>query len=274
MVGESFGKILHVPKHFEEDQDLPVVRVGVLVGVSSRINEVVALRWRLRTFRVWVEEDLEDWIPDCLKRAVDPVSPMAPSAASSTIDSMQVSGVGEKVEGQPLAGGGVAEESPVFNVHIPQTSAPSLHADGDVGGAEFHVETEMESSIMGGVCLESVGVGPEIAGGFKARSGPKSRGGQIEDLSWSQSCRSPISSPRESRRFLQELIGLGKGPRTLLRTKSPASVLWVLLPDLMLHWILTSELSHRTIWRAIRPLGWVGLKKLLIGIMGVLQRRN
>ncbi|MFS7960534.1 putative RNA recognition motif domain, nucleotide-binding alpha-beta plait domain superfamily [Helianthus anomalus] len=30
MIGEAFGKIVHVPKLFEEDQDLSIVRVGVL----------------------------------------------------------------------------------------------------------------------------------------------------------------------------------------------------------------------------------------------------
>ncbi|KAM0012907.1 hypothetical protein Hdeb2414_s0047g00748901 [Helianthus debilis subsp. tardiflorus] len=33
-VGEVFGKVLHVPKEFEEDQDLSVVRVGVLIVQS------------------------------------------------------------------------------------------------------------------------------------------------------------------------------------------------------------------------------------------------
>ncbi|KAJ0683399.1 hypothetical protein HanPI659440_Chr16g0657871 [Helianthus annuus] len=77
-VGDMFGKVLFVLKSFEEDRDLSIVRVGVLVGVSSRINYEVVLKWKDRSFRILVEEDLEDWIPDCLGRDPDSESGTVP----------------------------------------------------------------------------------------------------------------------------------------------------------------------------------------------------
>ncbi|KAJ0579698.1 putative RNA recognition motif domain, nucleotide-binding alpha-beta plait domain superfamily [Helianthus annuus] len=71
-VGELFGKILHVPKGLEEDQDLSVCRVGVLVGEVERINKGVSVRWKNRTYKIRVEEDLNDWIPDSLGSGVSP----------------------------------------------------------------------------------------------------------------------------------------------------------------------------------------------------------
>ncbi|KAJ0753972.1 hypothetical protein HanPI659440_Chr09g0341801 [Helianthus annuus] len=50
-VGECFGKILHVPKYIEEEQDLLVCRVGILAGEANRIKEEVSLKWKNRTFR-------------------------------------------------------------------------------------------------------------------------------------------------------------------------------------------------------------------------------
>ncbi|KAJ0816458.1 putative RNA recognition motif domain, nucleotide-binding alpha-beta plait domain superfamily [Helianthus annuus] len=62
-VGELFGKVLHVPKMVEEDLDLSVCRVAVLVGDAGRINDVVSLRWNKKSYRIWVEEELEVWVP-------------------------------------------------------------------------------------------------------------------------------------------------------------------------------------------------------------------
>ncbi|KAF5778507.1 hypothetical protein HanXRQr2_Chr12g0548331 [Helianthus annuus] len=60
LIGELYGKVLHVPKGPEEDQDLSMARVGVLAGEAYRIKEVVSLKWKDRSFRIWVEEELED----------------------------------------------------------------------------------------------------------------------------------------------------------------------------------------------------------------------
>ncbi|KAJ0579889.1 putative RNA recognition motif domain, nucleotide-binding alpha-beta plait domain superfamily [Helianthus annuus] len=67
MIGESFGKFLHVQKSFCEEKDLSVVRVGVLVGDVERVKEFVSIKWKNRSFRIWVEEELDVWVPDCLK---------------------------------------------------------------------------------------------------------------------------------------------------------------------------------------------------------------
>ncbi|KAJ0691752.1 putative RNA recognition motif domain, nucleotide-binding alpha-beta plait domain superfamily [Helianthus annuus] len=66
-VGELFGKVLFVPKDTDVDLDLSVVKIGVLVGEAKRCYETVSLRWKNKVFRVWVEEDLDDWVPDCVE---------------------------------------------------------------------------------------------------------------------------------------------------------------------------------------------------------------
>ncbi|KAF5763192.1 hypothetical protein HanXRQr2_Chr15g0677431 [Helianthus annuus] len=83
LVGKEFGKVLHVQKSFGEEKDLSVVRVGVLAGDVERIKEFVSIRWKDRSYRIWVEEELDIWVPDCLgdKGDVSPTdsSPMASS---------------------------------------------------------------------------------------------------------------------------------------------------------------------------------------------------
>ncbi|KAF5795447.1 hypothetical protein HanRHA438_Chr08g0351221 [Helianthus annuus] len=83
MIGDLFGKVLHVPKSLEEDLDLSVNRLGVLAGEAQRIKENVKIKWKNRSYRVWVEEEQDEWIPDCLGFAeVD--SPVGSSSLMSS----------------------------------------------------------------------------------------------------------------------------------------------------------------------------------------------
>ncbi|KAM0007637.1 hypothetical protein Hdeb2414_s0027g00689341 [Helianthus debilis subsp. tardiflorus] len=102
-VGELFGKVLHVPKGVEEDQDLSVCRVGVLLGEAIRVIEGVSISWKDKLFRIWVEEDPEDWTPDWFGVAGSP----------------------ELVEGSPMV------SSPVININRFETwgNEESLHGD-------------------------------------------------------------------------------------------------------------------------------------------------
>ncbi|KAM0007560.1 hypothetical protein Hdeb2414_s0138g00810031 [Helianthus debilis subsp. tardiflorus] len=139
-VGDKFGKVLFVPKSFEEDRDLSIVRVGVLVGTSSRINDVVVLKWKDRSFRILVEEDLEDWIPDCLGR--DPDSEDGLSSESSPTDGMQVSGSGEFEEGQGSGNEGVAEKTPGVVDSNPHAAQPPVHGEKVTCGVYNNEERE------------------------------------------------------------------------------------------------------------------------------------
>ncbi|KAI3777212.1 hypothetical protein L1987_47009 [Smallanthus sonchifolius] len=61
-----FGKVIHVSQLSTLDSDLSVNSVGILVDSGSKIDDTVTLNWKEKKFRVWVTEELDDWIPDCL----------------------------------------------------------------------------------------------------------------------------------------------------------------------------------------------------------------
>ncbi|KAM0042189.1 hypothetical protein Hdeb2414_s0011g00375181 [Helianthus debilis subsp. tardiflorus] len=61
-----FGSVVKPPQIGEADGDLSMVSVGVLVGEGNRISEELVVAWQDKRYRVWVSEDLGDWIPDCL----------------------------------------------------------------------------------------------------------------------------------------------------------------------------------------------------------------
>ncbi|KAJ0716094.1 putative RNA recognition motif domain, nucleotide-binding alpha-beta plait domain superfamily [Helianthus annuus] len=88
-VGELFGKVLYVPKALDEDKNLSVVRIGVLVGEARRCSESVSIKWKDKSFRIWVDEELEDWVPDCLvMEDDDELEVDSPAASSPVVDAV------------------------------------------------------------------------------------------------------------------------------------------------------------------------------------------
>ncbi|KAJ0539423.1 hypothetical protein HanHA300_Chr08g0286081 [Helianthus annuus] len=65
-VGRMYGKIVHASGMCKESYDLTYDLVRVLVGEGTVINDSVMLRWKDKRYRVWVSEELGEWIPDCL----------------------------------------------------------------------------------------------------------------------------------------------------------------------------------------------------------------
>ncbi|PWA48714.1 nucleotide-binding alpha-beta plait domain-containing protein [Artemisia annua] len=64
LVGGTFGKVVYKAAKMESDPDLSFDYVGILVSDGKKISEEVNLEWKKRKFRVWVGEEMGDWIPD------------------------------------------------------------------------------------------------------------------------------------------------------------------------------------------------------------------
>ncbi|KAJ0522978.1 hypothetical protein HanIR_Chr10g0488731 [Helianthus annuus] len=66
-IAGRFGKVIHASQRSSEDSDLSVNCIGVLIGDGTRIAEESTIKWKDRMYKVWVEEELADWIPKCLE---------------------------------------------------------------------------------------------------------------------------------------------------------------------------------------------------------------
>ncbi|KAM0064532.1 putative RNA recognition motif domain, nucleotide-binding alpha-beta plait domain superfamily [Helianthus debilis subsp. tardiflorus] len=64
MVGRLFGTVVHKANRAENDRDLSFEYVGVLVGDGKRISEEITLNWMNRRFRVWITEEMGEWVPE------------------------------------------------------------------------------------------------------------------------------------------------------------------------------------------------------------------
>ncbi|MFS8021790.1 hypothetical protein Hanom_Chr16g01431571 [Helianthus anomalus] len=65
-IASQFGKVIKGSQLSRNDWDLSSSCVGVLVDIGSRISGSVLLKWKNKKYRVWVMEELDDWVPDCM----------------------------------------------------------------------------------------------------------------------------------------------------------------------------------------------------------------
>ncbi|KAJ0574926.1 hypothetical protein HanHA89_Chr06g0243781 [Helianthus annuus] len=69
-IAEKFGKVVHGSFMEAEDGNLSVSWIGLLVGEGNRIHDHVTLRWKNKQYRVWIEEEINDWVPDSIGKVV------------------------------------------------------------------------------------------------------------------------------------------------------------------------------------------------------------
>ncbi|KAJ0446745.1 hypothetical protein HanHA89_Chr17g0697661 [Helianthus annuus] len=66
-VGRCFGKVVHASQRQLEDNFLITDSVCVLTDSVNRIEEVVSIVEEGKRFRIWVKEEMGDWIPESIE---------------------------------------------------------------------------------------------------------------------------------------------------------------------------------------------------------------
>ncbi|KAJ0524805.1 putative RNA recognition motif domain, nucleotide-binding alpha-beta plait domain superfamily [Helianthus annuus] len=66
LIGSKFGRVVQSAKVDESTDDYSHVTIGILVNTVKRINQLCKLIWRNESCTVLVEEDIGEWIPDCI----------------------------------------------------------------------------------------------------------------------------------------------------------------------------------------------------------------
>ncbi|KAF5774675.1 hypothetical protein HanRHA438_Chr13g0613941 [Helianthus annuus] len=127
-IGELFGKVLFAPNELGVDSDLSVFKIGVLAGEVHRISDVVSLKWKDKTFRIWVDEDQDPWVPDCLNRSEWSTSVDNSPVMSSPVCAQEKSGE-ESVGWSQKLDGEKEDEQPAVNVGAPLEGDIPMHED-------------------------------------------------------------------------------------------------------------------------------------------------
>ncbi|KAM0035979.1 hypothetical protein Hdeb2414_s0015g00452891 [Helianthus debilis subsp. tardiflorus] len=65
-IASKFGTVIQSSQFAEEDNDLLVVCVGILTKYVDRIQQKIKISWRGNSRVVLIEEEVGEWVPDCL----------------------------------------------------------------------------------------------------------------------------------------------------------------------------------------------------------------
>ncbi|KAJ0640459.1 hypothetical protein HanLR1_Chr16g0615751 [Helianthus annuus] len=66
-VGKRYGKVVQPACYSSDEKDFSYAYIGVLCGSDSRVDDRFSLFWRGKTFKVWVDEDVGEWSPECIE---------------------------------------------------------------------------------------------------------------------------------------------------------------------------------------------------------------
>ncbi|XP_021995205.1 uncharacterized protein LOC110892344 [Helianthus annuus] len=65
-IGSMFGRVVQSAQVNEDLEDYSYAMVGVLCNSIKRFNQVCNVKWRNEVIAILVEEELGEWIPDCI----------------------------------------------------------------------------------------------------------------------------------------------------------------------------------------------------------------
>ncbi|KAJ0694769.1 putative RNA recognition motif domain, nucleotide-binding alpha-beta plait domain superfamily [Helianthus annuus] len=82
-VGRLFGMVVKSAQLDADVEDVSSHRVGVLVNATKTIQEEAFIRWRRKTYKVWVLGDSKDWFLEFLVRQRNDTSSMEEGSPSS-----------------------------------------------------------------------------------------------------------------------------------------------------------------------------------------------
>ncbi|KAJ0524867.1 hypothetical protein HanRHA438_Chr09g0383711 [Helianthus annuus] len=67
LVGSRFGKVVQPARMLVDDNNFSFIYIGVLTKSCSRLVDRVDIRWRGLIFNVWTDEDVGEWVPECVE---------------------------------------------------------------------------------------------------------------------------------------------------------------------------------------------------------------
>ncbi|KAL9992415.1 hypothetical protein Hdeb2414_s0015g00446931 [Helianthus debilis subsp. tardiflorus] len=67
LVGARYGEVVQLVRMSTDNSNFSYAYIGILCKSRSRIVDRVDISWRGVTFNVWINEDVGEWVPDCVE---------------------------------------------------------------------------------------------------------------------------------------------------------------------------------------------------------------
>ncbi|MFS8005364.1 hypothetical protein Hanom_Chr13g01236441 [Helianthus anomalus] len=147
-VGRCFGKVIHASQQQPEDNLLTSDCVCVLIDSVKRLEEVVTIIEDNKRYRVWVEEERGDWIPDLIENQ----DGQSEDVGSESGKSFSVDNSGSEYDGQVTGTEGNASSDSVekkrtweYNKRSTSNTA-SPESGEDIGAGSSPERSELQQS--------------------------------------------------------------------------------------------------------------------------------
>ncbi|KAJ0902776.1 putative RNA recognition motif domain, nucleotide-binding alpha-beta plait domain superfamily [Helianthus annuus] len=103
-VAGMFGKVIEKSQLSLEDNDLSVNFMGILVDHGNRISDSVTVKWKNKRYKIWILEERDEWVPDCLSEEDWPEDSVGDdvSVGIPKLDNEKSEKAGEEVD-EPLS---------------------------------------------------------------------------------------------------------------------------------------------------------------------------
>jgi len=75
LIGNSLGTIAHASTVAMDDGWLSYERIGILTTQLNRIHDGIIIRWRDKSYKIVIEEEITPWLPDFLNLDLPDYSP-------------------------------------------------------------------------------------------------------------------------------------------------------------------------------------------------------
>ncbi|KAJ0600784.1 hypothetical protein HanIR_Chr03g0121051 [Helianthus annuus] len=142
LVGGRYGKVVRAESMSVNDKDFSYTYIGVLCKTRSRIADRVDINWRGVTYNVWIDEDVGEWVPDCVEDFEDDND-----SFEQVVDrdvNMTCNYEEERVEP-------VSNEFEVGEIRDEEVVTKEVHNDGDCDGTSKETNGEASNSAQSGV---------------------------------------------------------------------------------------------------------------------------
>ncbi|XP_021996086.1 uncharacterized protein LOC110893282 [Helianthus annuus] len=94
-IGSKYGKVVQPSQFLETDGDISYDRLGILIDSGNRINGILNLSWQDKRYKVWVVEEIDQWVPDFLDDEEGSLAASSELGGSSTFPAAGESSVKE-----------------------------------------------------------------------------------------------------------------------------------------------------------------------------------
>ncbi|KAK9074113.1 hypothetical protein SSX86_006710 [Deinandra increscens subsp. villosa] len=184
-IGSFFGMVVRKPAVDCLELDASFQYIGVVVGQGARIQSDMFLKWRGKTFKIWVEEDEKEWLSSFIAQNDDGESQVKDDRSSSSMEVPDAIPAKVFLEEEVFTGVVKEEVNAQINVGITEEVFSVEKMEGGLGGVNAEdsltQSLPMRKNKRKKDKKKQVGVGQGSGGSYLSSNDRSNKGPKTDD---------------------------------------------------------------------------------------------